>query len=411
MHLMIERPLYINQIRPLINKDIVKVLVGFRRAGKSILLSLIKDELLKTDVSQEQFISINFEDFSFYELREAKKLHDYLKEQISAKRKNSPNTKIYLFLDEIQEVTGFEQVINSLRVSENVDIYITGSNANLLSGELATYLAGRYIQIFVYPFGFQEYVAAYQQKNKSFSIAELFSKYLVEGGMPFLVSEQLPDYTRESYLKDIYNSVILKDIIERNKIRDIELLERTVEYAFQNVGQIFSANSISKYLKSQNRATKSDTLLNYIQFCKNALLLYPLKRHDLKGKKVFQTNDKYYVIDHGLRQAMLHQNQRDIQQILENIVAIEGLRRGYIATVGYVGDYEIDFVFEKGNSRLYVQVSYLLSTPETAEREFRSLLAITDNYRKIVVSMDPILQPRDGIEHKTIADFLLEDEW
>jgi predicted AAA+ superfamily ATPase len=408
---MIERPLYINQIRPLINKDIVKVLVGFRRAGKSILLSLIKDELLKTDVSQEQFISINFEDFSFYELREAKKLHDYLKEQISAKRKNSPNTKIYLFLDEIQEVTGFEQVINSLRVSENVDIYITGSNANLLSGELATYLAGRYIQIFVYPFGFQEYVTAYQQKNKSFSIAEPFSKYLVEGGMPFLVSEQLPDYTRESYLKDIYNSVILKDIIERNKIRDIELLERTVEYAFQNVGQIFSANSISKYLKSQNRATKSDTLLNYIQFCKNALLLYPLKRHDLKGKKVFQTNDKYYVIDHGLRQAMLHQNQRDIQQILENIVAIEGLRRGYIATVGYVGDYEIDFVFEKGNARLYVQVSYLLSTPETAEREFRSLLAVTDNYRKIVVSMDPIVQPRDGIEHKTIAEFLLEDEW
>jgi len=408
---MIERPLYINQIRPLINKDIVKVLVGFRRAGKSILLNLIKDELLKTGVSQEQFISINFEDFSFYELREAKKLHDYLKEQISAKRTNFPNEKIYLFLDEIQEVTGFEQVINSLRVSENVDIYITGSNANLLSGELATYLAGRYIQIFVYPFGFQEYVTAYQQKNKSFSIAEPFSKYLVEGGMPFLVSEQLPDYTRESYLKDIYNSVILKDIIERNKIRDIELLERTVEYAFQNVGQIFSANSISKYLKSQNRATKSDTLLNYIQFCKNALLLYPLKRHDLKGKKVFQTNDKYYVIDHGLRQAMLHQNQRDIQQILENIVAIEGLRRGYIATVGYVGDYEIDFVFEKGNSRLYVQVSYLLSTPETAEREFRSLLAITDNYRKIVVSMDPILQPRDGIEHKTIADFLLEDEW
>ncbi|MEG2271141.1 MAG: ATP-binding protein [Acinetobacter sp.] len=408
---MIERPLYINQIRPLINKDIVKVLVGFRRAGKSILLNLIKDELLKTGVSQEQFISINFEDFSFYELREAKKLHDYLKEQISAKRTNFPNEKIYLFLDEIQEVTGFEQVINSIRVSENVDIYITGSNANLLSGELATYLAGRYIQIFVYPFGFQEYVTAYQQKNKSFSIAELFSKYLVEGGMPFLVSEQLPDYTQESYLKDIYNSVILKDIIERNKIRDIELLERTVEYAFQNVGQIFSAHSISKYLKSQNRATKSDTLLNYIQFCRNALLLYPLKRHDLKGKKVFQTNDKYYVIDHGLRQAMLHKNQRDIQQILENIVAIEGLRRGYIATVGYVGDYEIDFVFEKGNSRLYVQVSYLLSTPETAEREFRSLLAITDNYRKIVVSMDPILQPRDGIEHKTIADFLLEDEW
>ena len=200
----------------------------------------------------------------------------------------------------------------------------------------------------------------------------------------------------------------LKKIIT---ITSVVLIAILMVYGFIIVRQIFSANSISKYLKSQNRATKSDTLLNYIQFCKNALLLYPLKRHDLKGKKVFQTNDKYYVIDHGLRQAMLHQNQRDIQQILENIVAIEGLRRGYIATVGYVGDYENDFVFEKGNARLYVQVSYLLSTPETAEREFRSLLAVTDNYRKIVVSMDPIVQPRDGIEHITIAEFLLEDEW
>lgn len=403
---MIERPLYIKQLIPLIDKDIVKVLVGFRRSGKSILLDLMKQHLIKQGRKENQFISINFEDFSFFELRDAQKLYQYLVEKIDAQTE-----KTYLFLDEIQVVEGFEEVINSLRVSKNVDIYITGSNANLLSGELATYLAGRYIQIFVYPFSFQEYIKAKQELGIAKETGAYFSEFITEGGMPFVVSQDLPDFTKENYLKDIYNSVVLKDIVERNQIRDIDLLERTIQYTFSNVGQIFSATSISKYLKSQQRNAKSETLLNYLKYGADALLFYPLKRNELKGKKIFQTNEKYYLIDQGLREAMLHSNQTDIQQVLENVVALEAIRRGYQVTVGIVGRYEVDFVLEKGKDKLYLQVTYLLASPETVEREFRPLLEIQDNYRKIVLSLDSILQPRDGVEHLRIFEFLLDENW
>jgi predicted AAA+ superfamily ATPase len=280
---VINRPLYLKQIQPLIDKDIVKVLVGFRRSGKSILLALIKEYLVRHGRDPAQFITINFEDFAYYAYRDVKTMHNYLKEKIQ-----NISGKAYLFLDEIQEVTGFEQAINSLRVSENIDIYITGSNANLLSSELSTYLAGRYVQIFVYPFSFQEYVVAKKALKQELSNSEYFQNYLREGGMPFIVTEDVPSYTQESYLKDIYHSVVLKDVIARNSLRDIELLERTIQYVFSNVGQIFSANSISKYLKSQNRIVKGDTLLNHLKYCTDALLLYPLKRNDLKGKRIFQ---------------------------------------------------------------------------------------------------------------------------
>jgi len=348
---------------------------------------------------------MNFEDFAFYDYRDAKSMHDYIKSQITNKSK-----KTYLFLDEIQEVDGFEMALNSLRVSENVDIYITGSNSNLLSGELATYLAGRYFQIFVYPFSFKEYVAAKSAIEAS-RLDELFLAYVQEGGMPFVVVENLPRRTKDNYLKDIYNSVILKDIIERNRIRDVELLERVIQFSFSNIGQIFSATGIAKYLKSQSRQGKTDTLLNYLGYCKDAFLLYPLKRHDLRGKRIFSTNEKYYVVDHGLREAMLGKNSNDIQQVLENIIALEAIRRGYTVTVGYVGEFEIDFVLERGSEKAYVQVTYLLTSDNTIEREFRPLLEVKDNYRKIVVSLDPILQPRAGIEHMRIENFLLEDYW
>jgi len=196
--------------------------------------------------------------------------------------------------------------------------------------------------------------------------------------------------------------------MERNSVRNVELLERTIQYAFSNIGQIFSANSISKYLKSQNRTVKGDTLLNYLKYCTDALLLYPLKRNDLKGKKIFQTKEKYYLVDHGLREAMLHSNQTDIQQILENIVGLEAIRRGYMVTVGYVDDLEIDFVLEKGKDKIYLQVTYLLASEQTIEREFKPLLKLKDNYRKLVLSMDSILQPQEGIEHLKIEEFLLE---
>lgn len=403
---MIKRDFYIDQIKPLINKKITKVLVGFRRSGKSTILELVKEYLIACGCTKSQFISINFEDFKYYDLKDTQKLYDYLMAFI----KNNKN-KTYLFLDEIQEVKGFEEVINSLMVTEDVDIYITGSNSNLLSSELATYLAGRYVQIFVYPFSFNEYVLAKKQINNIKDNESLFIDYIKEGGMPFVVCEDIPNETKESYLKDIYNSVILKDIIERNSIRDIDLLDRTIRYVFSNVGEIFSATSISKYLKSQNRSGKVDTLLNYLKYCSDAMIFHSLKRYDLKGRKVFQTNEKYYLVDHGLREAMLHSNERDINLILENTVAIEGLRRGYDVKVGYINDYEIDFVMLKGDKPIYIQVTYLLASEKTIEREFRPLQLINDNYRKVVVSMDRILQPREGIEHKKIGDFLLEEEW
>ena len=403
---MINRPIYISQLIPLIDKDIIKVLVGFRRSGKSILLQLMQNYLLENGRKKEQFLSLNFEDFENFDLREPRALHRYLKEQISKNKE-----KAYLFLDEIQAVKGFEEVINSLRVTENVDIYITGSNATLLSGELATYLAGRYIQIFVYPFGFQEYIQAKKELGENKNNDDHFANFLIEGGMPFVVSQELPDFTKESYLKDIYNSVILKDIVERNQVRDTDLLERTVQYSFANVGQIFSATSISKYLKSQQRSGKYETILNYLKYATDALLLYPLKRNDLKGKKIFQTNEKYYLIDHGLREAMMHRNREDIQLILENIAALEAIRRGYQVNVGIAGTYEIDFVLEKAGKKLYLQVTYLLANSETIEREFRPLLNLKDNYRKVVLSMDPISQARDGIEHLKISDFLLAENW
>lgn len=403
---MINRPLYLNQVIPVIDKDIIKVIVGFRRSGKSILLKLIQDYLLENGREASQFIKINFEDFSYYDYREARKLHHFLKEKIS-----DIKGKAYLFLDEIQEVTGFEQVINSLRVSENVDIYITGSNSNLLSGELATYLAGRYLQFSVYPFSFKEYIAAKEELGETKGISEYFVDYIREGGMPFVVTQDLPLQIKENYLKDIYHSVVLKDIIERNSIRDVELLERVIRFALANTGQVFSATSISKYLKSQGRNVKVDTLLNYLKYCVNALLLYPMPRNDLKGKKLFQTNEKYYVVDHGLRETLLHDNEIEIQMILENIVALEALRRGYRVTVGYVGNYEIDFVIEKEGKKLYLQVTYLLNSDETIEREFRPLLKLADNYRKIVLSMDPVLQAREGNEHLKVAEFLLDEDW
>jgi predicted AAA+ superfamily ATPase len=403
---MINRPLYLQQLIPVIDKDIIKVIVGFRRSGKSMLLSLIQDYLLENGRDTSQFIKINFEDFAYYDYREARRLHDFLKEKISA-----ITGKAYLFLDEIQEVKGFEQVINSLRVSEDVDIYITGSNSNLLSGELATYLAGRYIQFFVYPFSFKEYISAKEDLGENRGISDYFSAYIREGGMPFVVTQNLPVSIKENYLKDIYHSVVLKDIVERNNIRDVVLLERVIQFALANTGQIFSATSIAKYLKSQGRNVKVDTLLNYLKYCVNALLFYPIPRNDLKGKKVFQTNEKYYVVDHGLRETLLHDNETEIQMILENIVALEALRRGYAVTVGYVADYEIDFVIEKEGQKLYLQVTYLLNSDKTVEREFRPLLKLADNYRKIVLSMDPILQAREGVEHLRIADFLLDEAW
>lgn len=306
------------------------------------------------------------------------------------------------FLDEIQEVTNWERVINSLRVAFDVDIYLTGSNAKLLSGELSTYLAGRYVQFVIYPFSYQEFILA----NQLDDTPQAFQKYLLFGGMPFLMNLHFQEGPSRQYLQDMYNSVILKDIVQRNNLRDVDLLERIIGYALSSIGHVFSASNITKYLKSEHRKVSNDTVLNYLNACTTAYLFYKIPRQDLLGKKLLSINEKYYVVDHGLREAVYGHNARDIDQILENIVCLELLRRGYTVTIGKTGNFEVDFIAEKGNRKCYVQVTYLLASPETIEREFRVYKDIKDNYPKYVVSMDELDFSQDGIQHYNIRKFL-----
>ncbi len=395
---MIKRNLYIDKIRPFINSDLVKVLTGIRRSGKSVMLKLIKNELLDMKVSENQFIHINFEDMSNSNLCNAENLHQYILEKAK-----EIDGIVYLFFDELQEVTNWEKCINSFRVKLDCDIYITGSNARLLSGELATYLAGRYVEFTIYPFSFEEFI----EITKSIDIAKAFKKYVTLGGMPFLSNLNYNYDASIQYLSDIYNSVVLKDIIKRNNIRDVDMLERIINYVIANIGQTFSATSISKYFKSENRNVSPETVLNYIKACENAFLFYRVKRNDLIGKKILAVNDKYFIADHGLREAVYGKNQRDINLILENIVFMELLRRGYKVTVGKINNLEIDFVCENKGEKIYIQVAYLLASKETIRREFGSLMAVQDNYPKYVLTMDEFTSDREGIKHMNIRDFLL----
>ena len=403
---MIKRELYMSRIRPFIGTDLIKVMTGIRRCGKSVMLKLIQQELLESGISPTQFISINFEDMNYSHLQTAKALHD----EIST-RASEIDGKVYLFFDEIQEVKSWEKCINSFRVSLDCDIYITGSNANLLSGELATYLGGRYVEFVIYPFSFNEFTELYHSITPDAPIQQCFQKYLLVGGMPYLSNIRYEDAPSKQYLQDLFNSVQLKDIMKRNKIRDVDLLERIIAYVIANVGTTFSASSLSKFLKSEKRAVAPETILNYIKYCCEAYLFYQVKREDLQGKQILASNEKYYIADHGIREAVFGGNMRDINLILENIVFLELLRRGFEVTVGKNGNKEIDFVCNKHGEKLYVQVTYLLASQETINREFGAYDNIKDNFPKYVVSLDEFDMSQNGIKHRNIRDFLLAKEW
>ena len=403
---MIKRELYMKRIRPFIGTELIKVMTGIRRCGKSVMLELIKEELAESGVSPAQFISINFEDLNFAHLQTAKALHDEI-----ARRAAEISGKVYLFFDEIQEVKDWEKCINSLRVSLDCDIYITGSNAKLLSGELSTYLGGRYVEFILYPFSFAEFLELYRPIAPDEPVQRCFQKYLLSGGMPYLSNIRYEDAPSRLYLHDLFNSVQLKDIIKRNKIRDMDLLERIIAYVIANVGTTFSATSLAKFLKQERRTVAPETILNYIQYCCDAYLFYQVKREDLQGKQILATNEKYYIADHGIREAVFGGNMRDINLILENIVYLELLRRDYKVTVGKTRDKEIDFVCDKRGEKLYVQVAYLLASDETVQREFGAYDNIRDNYPKYVVSLDEFDMSRNGIKHRNIRDFLLAEKW
>jgi len=409
---MIKREEYMSRIRPFIGNELIKVLTGIRRSGKSVMLELIRQELITQGVSDSQFIKYNFEDMRNAKLCTAEALHDEVTKRVSAiKETSGEQVKIYLFFDEIQEVEGWEKCVNSFRVEFDCDIYITGSNAKLLSGELATYLAGRYVEFVIYPFSFGEFLELYSSVHPGITNQEVFTKYLTFGGMPYLRNLRFEETPSQVYLQDLFNSVVLKDIVKRNNIRDVDLLERIIAYVFSGIGTTFSAASISKYFKSENRAAAPETVMNYINHCIDAFLFYQVRRQDLQGKKLLTVNEKYYAADHGIREAVYGGNMKDINLILENVVFMELLRRQYKITVGKASEKEIDFVCEKRNEKLYVQVSYLLASDDTIQREFGAYSSVKDNFPKYVVSLDEFDMSCDGIKHRNIRDFLLAKEW
>lgn len=403
---MIKRESYMARIRPFIDGDLIKVLTGIRRSGKSVMLELIKDELRARGVTEEQLVAFNFEDMRNAQLCTAEALHDEL-----VRRAASIKGKIYFFFDEIQEVERWERCVNSLRVETDCDIYITGSNAKLLSGELATYLAGRYVEFIIYPFSFSEFLALYHSVEPDADTRTCFNRYLTFGGMPYLANLRFDETACRQYLRDLFNSVELKDIVKRNNVRDVDMLERIIAYVTANIGTTFSSTAISKYLKNEGRRVSPETVLNYLKACSDAFLFYQVRRQDLQGKKILTVNEKYYVADHGIREAVVGGNMRDINLVLENIVFMEALRRGYSVTVGKVGEREIDFVCERHGEKCYIQVTYLLAAEETVQREFGVYEHVQDNFPKYVVSLDEFDMSRNGVRHYNIRDFLLAENW
>ena len=399
---MIIREAYISQIVPLIDKNLIKVLTGVRRSGKTVLLSQIQDYLLKNGRSESQIINISLESKKNKKFKDGDVLYEYL---ISACEKL--NAKAYIFLDEIQVVSGWEEVVSSLLVDIDCDIYITGSNSKLLSGELATLIAGRYIQIHVYPFTLSEAKQMLEQNGKFKSDEVLFQDYLKYGGLPMRFS--LEEISLEAYLSDTYDAIVVKDIIQRNNIKDTNLLNIILAFLMDNIANPFSARSIVAALKQEGINTTVETVIAYIDYIKKAMVVYSAQRYDIKGKKFLTTNEKYYTVDLGLRNCVKASGEIDYNKLYENIVYLELLYRGYDVKVGKTDDYEIDFVAYKGSDTLYVQVCYLLASVETVEREFGNLERIKDNYPKYVISGDLPDFSRNGIRHYNIIKFLLNE--
>jgi len=399
---MIIRDAYISQIVPLIDKNLIKVLTGVRRSGKTVLLSQIQDYLLKNGRSKSQIINISLESKKNKKFKDGDVLYEYL---ISACEKL--NAKAYIFLDEIQVVSGWEEVVSSLLVDIDCDIYITGSNSKLLSGELATLIAGRYIQIHVYPFTLSEAKQMLEQNGKFKSDEVLFQDYLKYGGLPMRFS--LEEISLEAYLSDTYDAIVVKDIIQRNNIKDTNLLNMILAFLMDNIANPFSARSIVAALKQEGINTTVETVIAYIDYIKKAMVVYSAQRYDIKGKKLLTTNEKYYTVDLGLRNCVKASGEIDYNKLYENIVYLELLYRGYDVKVGKTDDYEIDFVAYKGSDTLYVQVCYLLASAETVEREFGNLERIKDNYPKYVISGDLPDFSRNGIKHYNIIKFLLNE--
>ena len=403
---MIERPLYVDKIMAYVDTPFVKILTGVRRCGKSTILKMIM-ERLKTErnIPEDRIISCRFDSME-YEDMTAKQIYTLLKEQLS------PAGKTYLFLDEVQEIKGWEKVVNSLASDFDVDLYITGSNSRMMSSEIATYLTGRYISFRIFTLSFGEYLMF---KSKFANVGEPkaeLANYVRLGGFP---ATHLQAYSQDeiyTIVRDIYNSTIFSDIVKRNQVRKIDQLERVVKYTFNNVGNTFSAKSIADYLKAERRSLDNETVYSYLEKLEKAYLLHRCSRYDLQGKEILKTQEKFYLADVALRYSVLGYNADSVASSLENIVYLELCRRGYTVNVGKTGDSEIDFVAVRQNEKIYVQVTQQINSEKTEKREYSRLLEIPDNYPKFVLTTDEFAGGNyEGIKTMHIADFLLSAEY
>ncbi len=403
---MINREKYLEKLKTYKDNKLVKVITGFRRSGKSTLLQLFKKFLLKGGISENQIIDINFELMKYDDIKDYKSFYNLIREKIPK------NKKCYLLFDEIQQVRGWEKAINSLNVESAIDtdIYITGSNAYLLSSEISTLLSGRYIEIKMLPLSFKEFLE-FGHLPKNLSIEDKFNQYMKFGALPAVPSLPQDNTTVNEFLGGIYNTVIIKDVLERTKIKDVSLLENIVKYIVSNTGNIISANKISGYLSSQEKGKniKSDTISSYMNTLEKAYIIYQVHRYDIKGKEQLKTLSKYYVIDTGIRNMLMGYSDTDIGHLLETIVYFELLRRGYQVFIGKWHTLEVDFFVVKQNEKKYYQVAMSLSSESVKERELAPLKAISDNYEKVILSMDKtFITDYEGIKVKNIIDFLLE---
>ena len=398
---MIKREMYLKKIRGFYHKDFIKVITGIRRCGKSVLLMQIMQELQDEGISKEQIIYLNFEDYDYSFIRTGMDLHTYVKEQIKTEE------KYYLFFDEIQIVPEFERVINSLRTKYNTSIFITGSNSRLLSGELATFLSGRYVSFSVYPFSFKEICQLKNIENSAVT-EQMLQDYMVWGGLPqrFILDDEEQTKT---FLRDVYDTIVLKDIVQRAGIKDIELFGRVMEYLVCNPSQTVSVQAIADYFLSINRKVSKETIYNYLDHITTSLIMTNASRYDIRGKRILTKLDKYYLTAMGLGRIRNSGFKLEMGALLENVVYNELLVRGYEVYVGKTRSGEIDFVAIKDNQKEYYQVAYYLYDDKVIEREFGAYKNVPDNYPKYVISFDKMDFSRDGIIHKNVLDFLLNE--
>lgn len=402
---MIYRPIYVEKIMAYTDTPFVKILTGVRRCGKSTILKMIMDKLRERGISESRIVSYRFDSME-YEDMTAKQMYAELKGRID------PNGKTYFFLDEMQEIKGWEKVVNSLASDFDVDLYVTGSNSRMMSSEISTYLTGRYVSFRIYTLSFAEYLTFKRQYAAVGDPRQELANYIRLGGFP---ATHLQSYSQDevyTIVKDIYNSTIFSDIVKRNQIRKIDQLERVVKYTFNNVGNTFSAKSISDYLKAEHRALDNETVYSYLEKLEKAYLLHRCSRYDLQGKELLKTQEKFYLADTSLRYSVLGYNADTVAASLENVVYLELCRRGYTVNIGKTNDGEIDFVATRQNEKLYVQVTQRITSEKTERREYDRLLDIRDNYPKYVLRTDEFSGGNyEGIKTMHVADFLLSDEF